>query len=178
MYRILLRTIIFIGIVSLAIYYLWVLTLYKKTDVSDAFRSYYLDKTSRFYEWSQDQYIIPGRIWNTFWERPSFLSRGELEAPDSSGLGMLLKGPTHLRFKLHQTPPKMFLKLRVHAPKGASVTLGAKEELLKSEIVTPGVHDISFPVTEKLISGVPGKLEDLELKTDRPVYILNIGFIL
>ena len=48
--------------VTLGVYYLFVISLYHKSEVSEAYKLYYLDKKNHFYNRYQDLRVITNRI--------------------------------------------------------------------------------------------------------------------
>lgn len=160
-------------ILAIGCYYLYVLGLNARRDVSDSFRYYYLDKQVRFWNKYQSMYVVPGRVYDVTVERPYFLAKPGFSAPASDGSGMTFAGRGGLIFKLYRVPEQLWLRLRLATDSGDTlITLGGKA---KAFLADPGGYELYLPVDPKLLRAGPAAVNRVPLSASLPVRVRALG---
>ncbi len=166
----------FAGIAGLAVYYFYVLSLYRDRDVSEAYDAYFISHRIRFWNRYQTLYVIPGRIYSTVWERPSFFGRDNVDPPVEDSGGLSIRELVPLRFKLYSCSENYSLNIRVCNQEPGQLELLAGSKTYLASLAKAGVNETVFPVPLEELSCVPGDTLELFLKTRHPVKVLSVGF--
>ena len=167
----------FSGIAFLAVYYFYVLSLYRERDVSEAYEDYFISRKIRFWNRYQNLYVIPGRIYSTVSERPSFFGRENVFPPEKDSNGLEIRDLVPLRFKLYSCSESYSLKIRVFNDRPGHLDLLAGKQSYESVLEIPGVNEVLFPVPAEELSCVPGDTLELFLRTQHPVKVLSVGVV-
>ena len=138
----------FAGIAGLAVYYFYVLSLYRDRDVSEAYD----------------------------WERPSFFGRDNVDPPYEDSGGLSIRELVPLRFKLYSCSENYSLRIRVYNQEPGELVLLAGKKSYTARFMKAGVNETVFPVPLEELSCVPGDTLELFLKTSHPVKVLSVGF--
>lgn len=161
--------------VTLGVYYLFVISLYHKSEVSEAYKLYYLDKKNHFYNRYQDLRVITNRIYDTTHERPFFVSREGFSYPDYNGKGMPFSEHGGFYFMLHNPDLSLkrclFMRFKPEAEKLANVTQGenvpakaqgltASESIKMAEAI--GALTLTGANGQKMVHGFTDDVESVE----------------
>lgn len=108
-----LKALIILAILGLSAYYLAVLYLATHPSVSYAYRLYYLEMKTRFWNRNQTLAYIPGTRFDMVNDRAWILSRQGWSLPKDDGTGSEFSGKGGLYFTLHKEPGKLRLEADV-----------------------------------------------------------------
>ena len=164
-------------IVFLAVYYFYVLSLYRDRNVSEAYEDYFIHRKIRFWNRYQNLYVIPGRIYNTVSERPSFFGRENVTPPEKDSSGLEIRDLVPLRFKLYSCSGSYSLKLRVFNDRPGRLGFQAGKQFYDAVLEIPGVNEVLFPVPAEEMFCVPGDTLEMFLRTQHPVKVLSVGVV-
>ena len=162
-----------IVILTMGLYYVYVLDLNRHRKVSDSYRYYYLDKKLRFWNKYQSMYVIPGHVYDTTIERPYFLEKSGVSAPESDGSGMNFSDSTALIFKMYKNPDRLYVYFRLKSEMGHTmITVGSHSTAYLDE---PGSYEIYIPVEPEFIDDNPGTVNRVPVSTSLPVSIYALA---
>lgn len=167
----LLKAIIILTLLGLSAYYLAVLYLAAHPDVSYAYRLYYLEMKTRFWNRNQTLAYIPGTRFDFTKERPWILSRKGWSLPKDDGTGSEFSGQGGLYFTLHREPGPLRLEAEVRALKANTQLTFSVGEQWHSELTLPhiGAYRIQVPIPANLFIADPLQVNYIAMTGSHPV---------
>ena len=166
-----LKALIILAILGLSAYYLAVLYLATHPSVSYAYRLYYLEMKTRFWNRNQTLAYIPGTRFDFTKERPWILSRQGWSLPKDDGTGSEFSGQGGLYFTLHREPGPLRLEAEVRALKANTQLTFSVGERWHSELTLPhkGAYRIQVPIPANLFIADPLQVNYIAMTGSHPV---------
>lgn len=167
----LLKAFIILTVLILSAYYLAVLYLAAHPNVSYAYRLYYLEMKTRFWNRNQTLAYIPGTRFDFTKERPWILSRQGWSLPKDDGTGSEFLGQGGLYFTLHREPGPLRLEAEVRALKANTQLTFSVGERWHSELTLPhkGAYRIQVPIPANLFIADPIQVNYIAMTGSHPV---------
>ena len=167
----LLKAFIILTLLGLSAYYLAVLYLAAHPNVSYAYRLYYLEMKTRFWNRNQTLAYIPGTRFDFTKERPWILSRQGWSLPKDDGTGSVFLGQGGLYFTLHRGPGPLRLEAEVRALKANTQLTFSVGERWHSELTLPhkGAYRIQVPIPANLFIADPIQVNYIAMTGSHPV---------
>ena len=167
----LLKAFIILTVLVLSAYYLVVLYLAAHPNVSYAYRLYYLEMKTRFWNRNQTLAYIPGTRIDLTPERPRILSRQGWSLPKDDGTGSEFSGLGGLYFTLHREPGPLRLEAEVRALKANTQLTFSVGERWHSELTLPhkGAYRIQVPIPANLFIADPLQVNYIAMTGSHPV---------
>ena len=167
----LLKAFIILTLLGLSAYYLAVLYLAAHPNVSYAYRLYYLEMKTRFWNRNQTLAYIPGTRFDFTKERPWILSRQGWSLPKYDGTGSEFLGQGGLYFTLHREPGPLRLEAEVRALKANTQLTFSVGERWHSELTLPhkGAYRIQVPIPANLFIADPIQVNYIAMTGSHPV---------
>ncbi len=158
----------------LGAYYIFVLSLYTKREVSEAFAQYYLKQETRFYNRFQDTYLIRGHIYDTTVERPSFLGKEGFTYPNYDGKGLPFQGTSSLYTQFHQRPQQLALYLKLVTDKPNKVCVSFATWQSCAVLNTAQAYELQIPIAKEIYAQQASAV--LGFTSSEPIVIYAIGW--
>ena len=167
----LLQAFIILTVLILSAYYLVVIYLAAHPNVSYAYRLYYLEMKTRFWNRNQTLAYIPGTRFDFTKERPWILSRQGWSLPKDDGTGSEFLGQGGLYFTLHREPGPLRLEAEVRALKANTQLTFSVGERWHSELTLPhkGAYRIQVPIPANLFIADPIQVNYIAMTGSHPV---------
>ncbi len=166
-----LKALIILAICGLSAYYLAVLYLATHPQVSYAYRLYYLEMKTRFWNRNQTLAYVPGTRFDMVNDRAWILSRPGWSLPKDDGSGSEFSGAGGLYFTLHREPGKLLLEADVRTAKaGTHLSFGVGEQW-HSELVLPkpGPYHLVVHLPAGLLGADPLQVNYIAMTGSHPV---------
>lgn len=165
------KTLIILAILGLSAYYLAILYLAAHPKVSYAYRMYYLEFKTRFWNRNQTLAYIPGTKFEMTIDRAWILSREGWSLPKDDLTGTEFSGKGGLYFTLHRVPENFRLEANILTLKpDTKMTFSIGNEW-KTEIniKDAGGHQILIPLPVKLLKADPIDANYIAMTGSSPV---------
>lgn len=166
-----LKLFIILAVLGLSAYYLVVLYLAAHPNVSYAYRLYYLEMKTRFWNRNQTLAYIPGTRFDFTQERPWILSRQGWTLPKDDGTGSEFSGKGGLYFTLHREPGKLRLEAEVRALSANTELTFSVGDRWHSQLLLPhpGAYRIEVPIPAGLFIADPLQANYMAMTGSHPV---------
>lgn len=166
-----LKALFILAILGLSAYYMTVLYLAAHPKVSYAYRLYYLEMKTRFWNRNQTLAYIPGTRLDMVNDRPWILTRQGWSLPKDDGSGSEFAGKGGLLFTLHRVPGKMSLQAEVRVQTAnTKLEFNVGEQWHDSISFTQvGPYNFIVPIPSGLFIADPLAANSISLRSNHPL---------
>ena len=162
------KVLFLLALVGLSAFYLAVLKLARHPDVSYAYRLYYMELKTRFWNRNQTLAYVPGMRFDMVNDRAWILSRPGWTLPKDDGTGTEFTGKGGLYFTLHAVPAhlRMVADVRnMQADNTLTLRLGDWSQTVHLQAKGPQRIIIGIPVTTLIADPLQANYIDMQSRS-------------
>lgn len=164
------KALFILALLCLSAYYLAVLYLARHPDVSYAYRMYYLEMKTRYWNRNQTLAYVPGYQFDMVNDRAWILSRQGWTLPKDDGTGTEFTGDGGLYFTLHRVPKRLRLVAEVRNPRADNhLTLRIGDWQQQVTLNVKGPQRLIVPLPAHLLVADPLEANYIALKSQAPI---------
>lgn len=165
---------------ALSCFYLYVLYLSTKPQVSMTYKMYYLEQKTHFWNRNQTLAYIPGTEMNLipYRDRCFYLSREGWDLPEKDKSGTLFSGDGGLYFTLHSVPGALHLVAKFTAlTDNTELTVSIKDWSSTVNIAKAGPQTVTIDIPADIFVADPDTPNYVHLHSNHTMKFQSFNFI-